>query len=456
MGNQHGGKLKKRDLMGYGAATIADSGPYNFVTVYLILFLTTVAGLSPERAGMITSVAILMDGISGAVIGYISDNTRSAYGRRRPYMLAAVFPLGAGLILLFTVFPGSDTMQTVIYVAAGLMFWTGFGVYYTPYTALGAELTDDYNERGTLRTYARIFGIAGNFIGMVIPLYLVQFMEGCGSSEKSAWFVMGIIMAAVSCTGILTTWRMTKGRERKVVIEKKTITPVSLVREYVSILKLKPFRHMIIVLAFYMLANTFYNSSMVFFARYSIGVKDSVTSAVFLISIITNMIYTPVAGIASVRFEKKNVLASSMLISGAAGVLFFMTGIESYFGMIVYVCIYSVSYSCFWQLINAIIYDISEVGEYVFGKRLEGSISSVYSLALTVCTSVATQAFGWILKFGYIDAAFLLFPGIFLIIAAVAQFLYPLDKKAFDRLKTALEVRRAGGDPDISGLKKII
>ena len=188
---------------------------------------------------------------------------------------------------------------------------------------------------------------------------------------------------------------MTKGRERKVVIEKKTITPVSLVREYVSILKLKPFRHMIIVLAFYMLANTFYNSSMVFFARYSIGVKDSVTSAVFLISIITNMIYTPVAGVASVRFEKKNVLASSMLISGAAGVLFFMTGIESYFGMIVYVCIYSVSYSCFWQLINAIIYDISEVGEYVFGKRLEGSISSVYSLALTVCTSVATQAFGW-------------------------------------------------------------
>ena len=209
MGNQYGGKLKKIDLMGYGAATIADSGPYNFVTVYLILFLTTVAGLSPERAGMITSVAILMDGISGAVIGYISDNTRSAYGRRRPYMLAAVFPLGAGLILLFTVFPGSDTMQTVIYVAAGLMFWTGFGVYYTPYTALGAELTDDYNERGTLRTYARIFGIAGNFIGMVIPLYLVQFLEGCGSSEKSAWFVMGIIMAAVSCTGILTTWRMT-------------------------------------------------------------------------------------------------------------------------------------------------------------------------------------------------------------------------------------------------------
>ena len=156
---------------------------------------------------------------------------------------------------------------------------------------------------------------------MVIPLYLVQFLEGCGSSEKSAWFVMGIIMAAVSCTGILTTWRMTKGRERKVVIEKKTITPVSLVREYVSILKLKPFRHMIIVLAFYMLANTFYNSSMGFSARYSIGVKDSVTSAVFLISIITNTILIHLwQALHLSDSKKKNVLASSMLISGAAGV----------------------------------------------------------------------------------------------------------------------------------------
>lgn len=448
--------MTKRDILGYGVATIADSGPYNFVTVYLILFLTTVVGISPERAGIITSVAILVDGAASAAIGYISDNTRSRYGRRRPYLLASVAPLGIGMILLFTVFPGSELTQSVIYVFAGVVFWVGFGIYYTPYTALGAELTSDYNERSVLRTYARIFGIIGNFIGMVVPLYAIQFIRDQGLSEKTAWVIMAVIMAVTSCSGIIVTWRTTRGKEPGVIVEEKNISPAGLIKEYISILKLKPFKHMVIVLAFYMLANTFYNSSMVFFARYNLGIKDGVTSTVFLISIIANIIYTPIAGAAAVRFEKKDVLAASMLISGVAGVLFYFTGIGSYFGMIVYVCIYSVSYSCFWQLINAIIYDISEVGEYVFGKRLEGSISSVYSLALTVCTSAATQIFGWILKFGYVEAAFLLLPGIFLTVAAVAQFLYPVNKKSFNKLKTAIEARKNGEDEDIDELKRII
>ena len=138
--------MRKRDLLGYGAATVADSGPYNFVTVYLILFWTTVVGISPERAGTISSIIILLDGITGVLIGYISDNTRSSQGRRRPYLLAAVSPLVIGLTLLFTVFQGGTVIQTAFYIVAGCMFWLGFSMYYTPYTALGAELTDDYNE----------------------------------------------------------------------------------------------------------------------------------------------------------------------------------------------------------------------------------------------------------------------------------------------------------------------
>ena len=448
--------MTKRDILGYGAATIADSGPYNFVTVYLILFLTTVVGISPERAGIITSAAILVDGAASAAIGYISDNTRSKHGRRRPYLLASVLPLGIGMVLLFTVFPGNELTQSVIYVFAGIIFWVGFGIYYTPYTALGAELTTDYNERSVLRTYARIFGIIGNFIGMVVPLYVIQFMQEQGFSERRAWMIMAVIMAVASCSGILVTWKTTRGKESGAVVEKSSMNPVGLIKEYISILRLKPFKHMVVVLAFYMLANTFYNSSMVFFARYNLGIKDGVTSTVFLISIIANIIYTPIAGAAAVKFEKKDVLAASMLISGIAGVLFYFTGVESYFGMIVYVCVYSVSYSCFWQLINAIIYDISEVGEYVFGKRLEGSISSVYSLALTVCTSAATQIFGWILKFGYVEAAFLLLPGIFLTVAAAAQFMYPVNKKSFDKLKAAIEARKNGEEEDVDGLRRIV
>lgn len=448
--------MNKKDLLGYGTATFADSAPYNFVTVYLILFLTTVVGMSPEVSGTISSAIILADGIVGALIGYISDNVRWKYGRRRPFLLIAVAPLAIGLMLLFTTVDAGVTVQSVFYIAAGIMFWLGFSMYYTPYTALGAELTDDYDERSILRTIARLFGILGNFIGMVLPLLFVQYMQTHGTTENLAWFMMASILAVIAGGSIMITWKSTKGREQNVSNEFGQINIGKLISEYIQILKLKPFKYMIVVIGMFIVANTFYNSSMVFFARYNLGVGDEVTSSIFLISIIANLIYTPMMGVGAVKFGKKNTLAMSMLLSGIAAVVLYFTGIRSYFMMGLYAVIYSVSYTCFWQLINAIMYDITEVGEYVLGKRLEGSISSVYGLVFTIFTSIATQIVGWLLKFDMINAAFILLPGLCLVTAAIAQFVYPVNGYTFDLLKKAVESKKAGKPADLKGLKKIV
>ncbi len=448
--------MNKKDLLGYGAATFADSAPYNFATVYLILFLTTVVGMSPEISGTISSVIILADGVVGALIGYISDNIRWKYGRRRPFLLAAAAPLMIGLMLLFTTVNAGVAVQSVFYIVSGLMFWLGFSMYYTPYTALGAELTDDYNERSVLRTIARLFGIFGNFIGMVLPLLLVQYMCSRGSTESLAWFVMAAILAVIAGGSILITWKSTKGKEQDVSNEPGQINIGKLISEYIQILKLKPFKHMIVVIGMFIVANTFYNSSMVFFARYNLGLGDEITSSIFMISIIANLVYTPVMGVAAVKFSKKNALAMSMLISGIAAVILYFIGIHSYFMIGLYAVIYSVSYTCFWQLINAIMYDITEVGEYVLGKRLEGSISSVYGLVFTIFTSIATQIVGWLLKFDMVNAAFVLLPGICLVAAAIAQFIYPINEKTFNLIKKAVSDKKAGIPADLKGLEKIL
>lgn len=448
--------MKKRDLLGYGAATFADSAPYNFVTVYLILFLTTVVGMSPEVSGTVSSVIILADGVVGALIGYISDNIRCKYGRRRPFLIAAVFPLVVGLILLFSTVNAGTAVQSAFYIFAGLMFWLGFSMYYTPYTALGAELTDDYNERSVLRTIARLFGIVGNFVGMVLPLIFVNFMLGRGVTENKSWFMMAAILAVIAGGSIIMTWASTKGKEQHVENEKGQINIRKLISEYFQILKLKPFKHMIVVIGMYIVANTFYNSSMVFFSRYNLGLGDEVTSSIFMISIIANLIYTPVMGVCAVKFGKKKTLATSMLLSGMFALVFYMTGINSYLQMGVYAIIYSISYTCFWQLINAVMYDITEVGEYVLGKRLEGSISSVYGLIFTIFTSIATQIVGWLLKFDFVNAAFVLLPGICLIVAAVAQFIYPINERTFNQLKEAIKCKKAGQPVDLKGLDRIL
>lgn len=448
--------MKKIDLFGYGAASIADSGPYNFATVYMILFFTTVVGLSPEVAGTISSITILADGIIGVIIGYISDNLHSKYGRRRPFLLAAAPLLVIGLMLLFTPVPFDGMLRTVFYIIVGLMFWSGFSMYYTPYTALGAELTDDYNERSVLRTIARLFGIAGNFMGMVLPLAIVGVLTEKGILESTAWFAVAALIAIVSGASILVTWKSTKGKELQVEQGQNKLEIGKLLVEYLQIIKLKPFKHMIIVVALFIIANTFYNSSMVFFTRYSLGLEDDVTSTVFLISIIANLVYTPIMGVCAVKFSKKNTLATSMLLSGIAAAVFYFVGVNSYLVLVIYVIIYSVSYTCFWQLINAIMYDISEVGEYHFGKRLEGSIASVYGFVLTIFTSVASQIVGWLLKFDFINETFILLPGICLIGSAIVQYIYPINEKSFNMVKEALKAKKAGETPDLTGLERIL
>ena len=329
-------------------------------------------------------------------------------------------------------------------------------MYYTPYTALGAELTDDYNERSILRTISRLFGLVGNFMGMVLPLVIVDFMMDRGYAESSAWFAAAALIAVVAGVSILVTWKSTKGKELKVDQGGGKIEIRKLLAEYLQILKLKPFKHMIIVIALFIIANTFYNSSMVFFTRYSLGLEDNVTSTVFLISIIANLVYTPVMGICAVKFSKKTTLGTSMLLAGMAAVAFYFAGIRSYMMLVVFVIVYSISYTCFWQLINAIMYDISEVGEYHFGKRLEGGIASVYGLVMTVFTSIASQIVGWLLKFDFINETFILLPGICLIGAAIAQYIYPINEKTFNKVKDAVKAKKEGREPDLTGLDRII
>lgn len=448
--------MTKKELLGYGAATVADSGPYNFATVYFILFLTTIVGMSPEKAGTVSSTVILADGVTGALIGYLSDYTRSDHGRRRPYLLASVLPLCIGLCMIFSDVPLTGTAQIVFYVVFGVVFWLGFSTYYTPYTALGAEITDDYNERSVLRTVARYFGIAGNLLGTVCPLLIVSFMTSKGLSEGNAWFVSALMVAVAAGAGILTTWKSTAGKEKKEVVMDESFSLKGLIREYAKILTLKPFIYLMAVIGAFITANTFYNSSMVFFARYSLGMGDEITSSIFLISIVTNLVLTPVIGWAAVRIGKRETILLCMLLSGIGCIVFYLAGIKSYFFMGVYAVVFSVAYTCFWQLINAIMYDISEVAEFKFGKRLEGSISSVYGLVFTVFTSLATQILGWILKFEMIPEAFILIPGILLLATALFQALYPLDEKAFNRLKQAIADKKAGKEPDLNGLGRIL
>ena len=99
-------------------------------------------------------------------MGYISDHTRTKWGRRRPYMLAGAVPLGLATWLLYSI-PAelSGVIAFLTIVGSFLLFDTMYTVIHVPYVSLTPELTHDYEERTSLTTVRMIFSSLGYILG---------------------------------------------------------------------------------------------------------------------------------------------------------------------------------------------------------------------------------------------------------------------------------------------------
>lgn len=124
-------------------------------------------GLSPVQVSITRATTLLVDACSGLLFGWLSDNTRSRWGRRRPYVLVGSIVSGLALPCLFLARPGWTNHQIFLFmIVSAVLYAPLIAAYNTPYQSLGAELTPDYNERTTVQSYKGMMQkTAGALIG---------------------------------------------------------------------------------------------------------------------------------------------------------------------------------------------------------------------------------------------------------------------------------------------------
>jgi GPH family glycoside/pentoside/hexuronide:cation symporter len=156
-------------------------------------FLVTVAGLDPWRAGMIAWLARLVDAISDPLMGRLSDTTRWKIGRRRPFFLLGMIPLGIFFSLMWTT-PYTDQNEMFGFY---LLIYIGLALSTTvvsiPYMALIPEMATDYDERTSLNSYrsaAAIMGtmVAAGFFG------IAEWLGGGAAAFATTGLAIGIWM----------------------------------------------------------------------------------------------------------------------------------------------------------------------------------------------------------------------------------------------------------------------
>lgn len=162
-------KVPLRTKVTWGFGGLADNFMFNTLTALGTLVYVNHFGLTPALAGLALAFPRLVDAFTDPWIGNLSDNAKTRLGRRRPFMLFGVIACAVLLPLLWTV-PGVETAGNpwysnlpFLYVCfIGSMLAIAYTLFVVPYTALGFELTPDYDERTRTLVWRMYIGLAGS------------------------------------------------------------------------------------------------------------------------------------------------------------------------------------------------------------------------------------------------------------------------------------------------------
>ena len=168
----------------------------------MMIVLNLGLGMSPALVGLLGALPRLTDAITDPLMGYASDNTRSRWGRRRPYIFVGAISVAIVFTLLWQLPPGkSEGWYFWYFLGGSLIFFLAYTVYATPWVALGYELTPDYHERTRLMGVQNFFG---NIAYMISPYFLaIMFLPQFGDVVTGAGYLAMVIAVVVIGLGIL-------------------------------------------------------------------------------------------------------------------------------------------------------------------------------------------------------------------------------------------------------------
>lgn len=164
--------------------------------VYLPTYYADDLGLGLATVGVVLLAARLWDALIDPLIGWLSDRWTTRFGRRRPWIALAVLPASAALWSLFVPPAGAGAMYLLGWTAILYLAWT---MLQLPYTAWGAELSDDCHERSRIAGMREGFVILGTLAAVALPPALLGAEAGRGASlALLAQALVALLPAAVA------------------------------------------------------------------------------------------------------------------------------------------------------------------------------------------------------------------------------------------------------------------
>lgn len=441
------GKLSFWTKLGFGICDLGGNLFFTMMGFYLLYFMTDIVGLAAGLAGTALMIGKIWDAVRDPTVGYISDRTRTRWGRRRPYMFVGSILLFGMMILMFTA-PGYSS-QGQLFAWAALMYCllcTAYTLVNIPYGALTPELTTDYNERTVVNAYRMSSAVVGTLVGAGLVLPIV----GLAATVRAGWTLSGTVMGAIMMlTALITVFTV---REP---VHGEAPPRQNIFKTYVQVLKMKVFLTCLIPWTLHITGITIIQGALLYYYIYLYGNETGFQLALVSL-LISAMIFIPVWTVISKGIGKKKSYNIGMFIMALAVMIFFLIGhrIPMEFSYLI-MAVAGFGFATQYVMPYAIVPDVVEYDYAENGVRREGVFYGLWTFTSKVGQAFAIALSGWTLSaFGYIpdvaqsDLSLLgirllcgPIPVLFFIAGIIVLSFYPITRKNYEEILKIIAVR---------------
>ena len=465
-------KLGFGTMLCYGVGALGEGIGYNVFFAFFIFFMTTIAGISPAVAGAVSTIAVLWDAVTDPMIGIWSDRTKNKHGRRRPFIRWGSLLFGLSIALLFINVDLPQNIKTVYYIVINMIYWLAMTSCVIPHTALGSELTNDFNDRTKLRSVAVIFLNTGTLIATSVPLLIVSYFSNVFGSDAKGWAATGMIFGVLVILAYNICYIATNGLEARncnldnAGKEAGNGWSGEFLRNALSAFKNGDLRRLLGITFFFNIAVTLGSGLLVYVMTYVYGYTEAKTSLFYLVSGVAVIVAVVPVGYMARKLGKKAIMAGGLLL-WAVG--FLVVGLLPKNDVLMFV-FYPITYfgnAAYWTMIYAMSYDTSIAEQLKTGKRPDGLYTSLIGLFMKFGNALGTLILGIGLELvGFSSAVavqsesvlagirylFAFGPVIVLVIAAIPAVKYSMTRKKYELYCKALENKEAGLPYDEPGI----
>lgn len=423
-------------------------------------------GMSPAILSVVLVIMQAWNAVIDPIVGNLSDNTHTRWGRRRPFMVA-------GAILTAAIYPWiwraplswGETGAVAYLIGMGLVFYTCFSTWSMPYYALQLELTPNYDERTRLSAWMTLFGKISGLIGSWIMAILtcswfVNAETGqpdlVAGLKTCSWFIAGLILVL----GLLPAL-FVKERYYKAASAVRTREP--LLRSLKESAQCKPLRNLIGISFFSVVGSAAVGSLGQYLNIYLIFDGDLAASstiagwkgtAIVVLGIVTIPAWTWL----SERYDKKSVVFAMLCFTMFGHALnYFCMRPDMPYLQIVSGAFESAAIAAVWLFIPSMKADVADCDELDTNRRREGSLNAFFSWFIKAAFTCALGLSGVMLEVSGFTAKLshqppevlhrmmMLYIFVPLALWAVALWFvarYPLSRERMQAIRAELETRR--------------